>query len=487
MRYTVVLGLLLALAACTQTRITSVDVPDGAAIETALLNHIEILADDQFGGRRPGTDGEVRTLRYLVREWQAAGLQSGTNDPSNPWFAPVQLAISPPATGEVSLFDDAAKIDLPPGAVTVFSSQRRDLVDRAPMVFLTSDAPVDPIELTGKAAVVRYDGGQSFERIERLAGSGVAAVIVFADRGALDPIIEARNAGGYRLAGEDQALAPLVLVDRQAALAQPGITVLADELRARGAAPSSILPLPFEMSLDTQSAISQVTTHNLVGRLPGRDPDAGAVLLMAHWDHFGECGEEGDADRICNGAVDNASGLAMLTELARLLGQGPALDRDVYFLATTAEEWGLLGATAFTREPALPLETIVAAFNLDTSALAPRGSPVAIVGEGFGPLDAEVRSVIASAGGQVAGEDIASAYVRRQDGWAFIQADVPTLMVSSSFADRAALERYTRERYHRASDEVEGIELGGAAQDLLIHLALVRHFATIASHPGGKD
>ncbi|QYU67166.1 M28 family peptidase [Leptolyngbya sp. 15MV] len=275
-----------------------------------------------------------------------------------------------------------------------------------------------------------------------------------------------------------------MLVDRDAALLKPGSAALMERLREADTGQDGAVPLPYALSIDTRTRLVEVRTHNLVARLPGRDPGAGAVLLLGHWDHFGECGPTDAPDRLCSGAVDNASGLAMLTEIARTLAQAPRLDRDVYFLATTAEEWGLLGAYAFTREPPMPLDTIVAAFNLDTSALAGRGAPVAIVGEGLGPIDAEVLAVIAASGRRVEGRDLAREYARRQDGWALIQADVPALMVSSSFADRELLERYTRERYHQPTDTPDKVELGGAAEDLVLHLALVRHFASLATHPG---
>ncbi len=480
-------AVLALLAACAPVRPVSAPPDDLDAIEAALHRHIEVLASDEFGGRAPGTEGETQTLRYLAREWQAAGLDSGTNDPSNPWFAPVELATSPPATGTVEFHRGERTVVLPREAVTVLSSETRDLVERAPMLFLGSGAVLDPTAIAGHAPVLTLDDPGAFGRIEQLAAAGAAAVVVIAARADLAPIVAARNAGGYRLAGDERSLAPIVLVELEAAMAQPGVAALVTQLRDADAAQGGTFSLPFSVSLDTRSRVSQVKTHNLIARLPGRDPRAGAVLLLAHWDHFGTCGEEGDADRICNGAVDNASGLAVLTELARLLAQGPQLDRDVYFLATTAEEWGLLGAYAFTRDPPLPLDTIVAAFNLDTSALAARDAPVAIVGAGLGPLDGEVEAIIAAQGRRVGGRDLAPLYARRQDGWALVQSDVPALMVSSSFADSTLLSEFERTRYHRADDELEGIELGGAAQDLLLHLALVRHFGSVALHPGARE
>ncbi|MFX8425972.1 M20/M25/M40 family metallo-hydrolase, partial [Acinetobacter baumannii] len=76
---------------------------------------------------------------------------------------------------------------------------------------------------------------------------------------------------------------------------------------------------------------------------------------------------------ICNGAVDNASGLAVITEVARALSLGRQLDRDVYVLATTGEELGLLGAKAFAENPPVPLDRIVAVLNVDSTGIVPAG------------------------------------------------------------------------------------------------------------------
>src|SRR3546814_19022990 len=120
--------------------------------------------------------------------------------------------------------------------------------------------------------------------------------------------------------------------------------------------------------------------------------------------------------RICNGAVDNASGIAVLIEVAKRLGQGARPDRDIYFLATTAEEKGLLGAHYFADHPVVPLSDITVALNVDTIAISPRGTPVATIGRGTPAYDAVVREVATKLGRTLdqAGED--DAFIPRQAG-----------------------------------------------------------------------
>ena len=202
------------------------------------------------------------------------------------------------------------------------------------------------------------------------------------------------------------------------------------------------------------------------------------MLFLAHWDGFGICAEPPAEDLICNGAIDNASGIAVLTEIARRVSRLPQMDRDIYFVATTAEELGLLGAHAFAENPPLPLGQIVAAFNIDSFAIAPAGTPLAIVGKGMTGLDPQIAAVARQQKRKLVDGDAANAYVRRQDGWALQQHDIPAVMVTSAYGDLSRLEKFFDTNYHRPSDDLkQAIELGGAAEDVAFHVALARWFA----------
>lgn len=224
-----------------------------------------------------------------------------------------------------------------------------------------------------------------------------------------------------------------------------------------------------------------IATHNLIARLPGSEPQAGAVLLVAHWDHLGHgarCRGKRD-DAICNGAVDNASGLAMLIEIARLLAKGPRPRRDIYFLATSGEEDGLRGASAFIADPPVPLEKFAAAFNLDTEGVAPAGGPAVVLANPDGAaLEALIAATAFDVGVTLVPQTSDNAkFLRRQDGWAFEGTGVPAVMISAAFADGPRFDAYLARRYHRASDALGGVELGAAAEMVLFHTALLRRAA----------
>ncbi len=236
------------------------------------------------------------------------------------------------------------------------------------------------------------------------------------------------------------------------------------------------------------SANREFESANVIAKLPGSRPEAGAIVMMAHWDHTGECGAPDDEDKICNGAVDNASGVAAMLETARRLAMGPQLERDVYIFGTTAEEMGLLGARYFADNPPVPLENIHAALNIDTIAIAPADAPLSVIGWNRTPLDESIKGVAASLGRTVEVGEESEMYIRRQDGWALMNKGVPSVLVSSSFGDAELTQQYMSTRYHRANDEIwAGFEIGGAASDVPVYVALMRHWGTQAlySKPQG--
>lgn len=459
-------------------------------IELRLMAHIQVLASDEFEGREPGTPGESLTLRYLARQWFDIGLTSGTNDPGHEWFAPVTLVGREPA-GSNAQFSRKGRIQyVQRDTVWMVTSGKRSLVKNAPLLFVGTDRGSQQLgrtELAGRVALLLDAGIDDSKRQNELLSGGASAVLTVLDGDrTLEHVAARRKRSGYALADENTGGDLEGFITRagvQSLLRGSGLTL--EELEARSAKPDFVpFPLEITASLEATSCEMTIRTHNLIGKLPGKEPAAGAVLFVAHWDHFGICAEPPAEDLICNGAIDNASGIAVLTEVARRLSAGSQLDRDVYFLATTAEELGLLGAHAFAEQPPLPLKQIVAAFNIDTAAIAPRGSPLAIVGRGMTKLDPQIAEVARREKRRLIENDDANAYVQRQDGWALLQHDIPAVMVTSAYSDLKRLDHFFETDYHRPSDDLKHrIELGGAAEDVIFYVALARWFADLKRVP----
>lgn len=451
------------------------------SLEDQLRAHIEVLASDEFEGREPGTEGEAKTLRYLGKQWFDMGLVSGTNSPASEWFMPITLVAREPAASTIQFSRRGRNYFLQSAAGLMFTSGKRSLVRNAPVLFVGRADKTLPgrNELAGRVALILDGEGNSSERQDALLEAGAAAVITVLDgERSLAEIAARRQRSGYALASDVLGgdLEGFITSSALTRVLSLQVSALEAEADKPGFVPRLV---DATVSLEATTRETTIRTHNLIGKISGRRPESGAVLFVAHWDHFGICGEAPAEDIICNGAIDNASGLASLTEIARRLVKGPRMDRDIYFLATTAEELGLLGAHAFAENPPIPLSQIVAAFNLDSVALAPAGSAVAIVGKGMTPFDDEIAQVVRRQKRKLVDSDSANAYVRRQDGWALLQHDIPAVMVSSAYADLGRIEGFFDGDYHRPGDGTAGktIELGGAAEDVALHVALARWFA----------
>ena len=235
--------------------------------------------------------------------------------------------------------------------------------------------------------------------------------------------------------------------------------------------------------MQAMNAQGDTSSRNVIGVVRGAKPDGRAVVLMAHWDHLGLCRPADPVDRICNGAVDNGSGTAALLAVAARVAR-MKLDRDVWFVFTGAEEWGLLGATAFANAPPMPLESIVAGFNMDTIAVAGPGAPVAFLAAKGTGLEGIVDEAAKAVGRARDTDGEADGFLQRQDGWALAQRSVPMVMVGGSFSDMKALMGFIGSSYHGKDDELtDATELRGATEDANLHVELVRRAASRTFRP----
>jgi hypothetical protein len=469
----------LTLSACAKVPLATVPAPERAAIAANLTRDINVLASDEFGGREPGTDGETRTVAYLIEQLQSAGLTSGTNDPGSAWRAPVALVNTAPSGSDITFEIGGENIAVGSDQGAAFTTARRLLIGRGQMIFVGFEADsIDPESIEGKVVVMLGEPGASAARRAQLFGANPSAIItVVEDETAIEQVGRGYRRENVILASEEQKrLSGFVTHDAmRAANGEAHWNALVEEAGTDSFSPG---PLEATVSMEAMSNRREFTSSNVIGLLPGAVPGSGAVFLLAHWDHLGACGDQDDL--ICNGAVDNASGIAVMLELTRRLAASGPHDRDIYVLATSAEESGLLGAKAFAAAPPIALESVIAAFNFDTSAIAPSGSVVGFVGEGRTPLDQVILEVMAASGRELGDREFAESFVRRQDGWALLERGVPAVFLSTAFSSQITLGPYLARDYHRPSDEIGAIELGGAIDDLLLHQALVERIANTA-------
>lgn len=470
---------------------------DAPVTEAELADHIKILSSDAFEGRAPGTEGEDRTIAYVVGEWAKLGLEPVSGS-ATPWLQGVPL-VETQATGGTATFRLKGS-DLGVGADGVLLTGRDAKVSLAnlPVVFVgygLDGAGKVNADVSGKVAVMLYDNapfGENLpryrERRQKLADAGASAVLVVATDDVLWSQLQSSVGGkATRLASAAPGapvtgfLSPTAADTLFQKAGQDGAALRAAAKAAdyKGAA------LPATADFATTSVVRAYESNNIIAKLPGAKPDGKAVLFLGHWDHLGICAPDDPKDRICNGAVDNASGIAVLTAVAKRLASGKRPDRDIYFMATTAEEKGLLGAHWFADHPVVPLADITVALNIDTIAISPRGTPVATIGRGKPAYDAVVRAAATKLGRKLDEDGEADAFVQRQDGWALGAKGVTSLMVGGSFSDMPLLEKFLESDYHGTSDEFsDKVPLGGAAEDADLHVALGRVFADTKLWPG---
>ena len=155
------------------------------------------------------------------------------------------------------------------------------------------------------------------------------------------------------------------------------------------------VPLDATMSLDLKSTSVEKSSRNVIGLLPGSEAPDEAIIYMAHWDHLGTHEGETGGDNIYNGAVDNATGVAAILELAEAFRKAKTPPkRSILFLAVTLEESGLLGSKYYVAHPVIPLDKTVGVINLDALAPVGKAHDITVVGKGSSELEDVLKTVL---------------------------------------------------------------------------------------------
>ncbi|GGZ55281.1 M28-family zinc peptidase [Lysobacter xinjiangensis] len=266
---------------------------------------------------------------------------------------------------------------------------------------------------------------------------------------------------------------------------------LKKQAQTRGFKPVEIKGATFSAKYDVDSQV--ITSQNVVGRLTGKKRADETVIYSGHWDHLGIGQPDAKGDRIYNGAVDNATGIAAMIELGRAFAKAPRTDRSIVFLAVTAEEKGLLGSEYYASKPVYPLGKTVGVINMD--ALDPNGLAKNFTISGSAKLDLLDRLTgTAKTFGLAYSPDPhpEAGYFFRSDHFPFAKRGVPAISygsgndwvdggVAAAEADQA---KYTEERYHQPADQWEASwTFAGMAHDLGMLYTLGRDLANSNDWP----
>jgi Zn-dependent M28 family amino/carboxypeptidase len=518
--------------------------PALAAIDGAgMLAHIKVLASDDFEGRAPGTRGETLTVDYLVAQFKALGLQ-----PGNPDGTYVQKV---PLTGYISATEATVRvrdrtIELKAPFDFVGRSPRREeevRIEDSPLVFvgygvvapeygwddykgadlrgktlvmLINDPPVpdprDPSKLDEKmfkGKAMTYYGRYTYKYEMGAKLGATAVVIVHETQAAAYPYIVVVNSFGrenfeIRSAAPDPELpdvpAWIPLGKAKEVFAAAGHDFEALKKRA---VDKDFRPVPLGASITfkVRNWMRDIDSHNVVARIEGSDPALRDehVVYTAHWDHLGWNPRlpGTKADQVYHGALDNASGIGALLAVAKAfkaLKVPPR--RSVLFIATTAEEQGLLGARYYARRPLYPLHRTLANINVDGVNMWGRTRDVTMVGLGRSSLDETMGAVAASQGRTVRAESRPeNGGFYRSDHFEFVRAGVPAAYVSRGIdfiGKPADFEKHLNDTfvandYHRPTDIVRpDWDLSGAVEDVQLIFRLGYDVAAADRYPAWK-
>ncbi len=373
-----------------------------------LSEDVKTLSSDAFEGRGPATPGETKTVEYVVAQMKAAGLQPGGDlkDGKRAWTQAVPLARS-----QIS---GTPKLGVSVGGKAQALTQGEQIAVRAamegsksvsikdaPLVFLGYgvDAPerkwddFKGVDLKGKIGVVLINdpdfesgqgdfGGKAMTyygrwtyKFEEGARKGAAGILIVHET--------APASYGWNTVKNSNTNTMFDVVRDNGAAVHPKLEgwiqrdFAADLFKRSGldfeaqkklAQTRDFKPVELKgAAFSADYAVDQqvITSQNVVGRVEGTQRPDETVIYSAHWDHLGVGEPDKKGDKIYNGAVDNATGVAALIEMGRAFANGPKPQRSVVFLAVTAEEKGLLGSEYYASKPLYPLGKTVADINMD--------------------------------------------------------------------------------------------------------------------------
>jgi Zn-dependent M28 family amino/carboxypeptidase len=512
----------VAVAGVLASTALSAAVPTTTIDPKRLAAHIQTLGSDAYEGRGPNTPGETKSVAYIINQFQAAGLQPGgvIVGGKRTWTQPVPLLKAEHRRNPtVAINTRGGSINLVQGAdIAVrapLNGQSQISIANAPIVFVGYGVSAPErgwddfkgVDVKGKVLVVLindpdFDGGEGqfggkamtyygrwTYKYEEAAKRGAAGVMIVHETApASYGWNTVKNSNTNTMfdivrANPSASHTPFESwIQRDTAVKMFAAAGMNFDTLKVAARRKDFRPVDLGQSLTASAdATSQViNSQNVVGRIAGKGRPDESVIYSAHWDHLGIGLPDANGDKIYNGALDNASGVAQLIEQARSFARGPRPARSIVFLAVTAEEKGLLGSEYYARNPLYPLGKTVAVLNTDGGSIAGRARDFSTSGAVKQDLQDMLVEEGARQGRHYSPDPKPEAgHFYRSDHFSMAKVGVPAIsyeggqdLVSGGTARGSALaEDYTTKRYHQPDDEYSpSWDLTGMAQDTqLLH------------------
>jgi Zn-dependent M28 family amino/carboxypeptidase len=508
MRVYLIITILMVVAGCNPN--APEDSKSVEVDQSTIGKHLERLASDEFAGRMPGTDGEVKTVNYLKEEFTKLGALPGNGDS---YFQKVPLIkfngipseemIISGADNNIGLkhFNDYM-------AVTEKAIPEVGL-DNSELVFAGYGivAPeygwndYEGIDWNGKTAVVLvndpgYESGDSalFKgnemtyygrwtyKYEEAARQGAAGILIIHETGPAGygwGVIQSSNTNNYLILESE-----VPAVDVEGWISAESAEKIFDSSVLKGKDYKALarnrdfkpVPLGLTASVKIKNSISKLVSKNVIALIPGTERKNEYIIYSAHWDHFG-IGKAIDGDSIYNGAIDNASGTAALLALAEAFKKAGPTKRSVVMMAVTCEEQGLLGSAYYAEHPVFDPQKTVANINIDALLAPCPMKDLTIVGYGHSEMDEYAREAAEKQGRYIIKDpEPEKGYFFRSDHFNFAKIGIPALYASGSFEGftrnkeeiKAFMDDYLQNKYHKPTDEYdpETTDLSGMQFDV---------------------
>jgi Zn-dependent M28 family amino/carboxypeptidase len=467
-------------------------------------DNVKVLADDTMEGRETGSEGLRKAQAYVVEQLKKSGVQPAGKDG---YYQPVKLVSRQIVEAESSaaLIHDGKPEPLAQGDDFIFNT-RVDLAPEVegPLVFVGYGLTVPEknyddlagADLKGKIAVILSGSPQEIpgplashyqtaaERWKALRNAGLIGIIAIPNPASMDvpwsrialnrnhPSMDLADAVFNETAGEKLAL---LFNPANADKLFSGTGHTFNELAALGKDRKPLPHFPLNASIKAKAKLDKkdINSANIVAKLAGSDPTLKNeyVVLSAHIDHIG-IGEPINGDRIYNGAMDNASGSAVLLDVAASLKKSPEiLKRSLLFVFVTAEEKGLLGSKYFAQYPTVDPKSMVANINIDMFLPIIPLKTLTVWGLDESDLGDLARKVAQSRGVNVQSDPEPQRNIFiRSDQYNFIRHGIPALAMGvapdpNSSEQKKLFKDWLTNRYHAPSDDLaQPVDLGAAAQ-----------------------
>jgi len=519
-RFFIVSAILLAAAACAAFAAT-----DFAAEGQRWWAHIQYLASDEMKGRNTGSPEHLKAARYVAGEFERSGLKpAGTNGYMQPVKFNVKQIVEDQSSLELIRDGKAEKLSLGDDANLSLRGDIQESTEAAAVFagygFHVPEKDYDDLaglDVKGKVVIYLSGGPKSIpgplkshyqssaERWKFLKAAGAVGVGVIQNPKSMD--VPWSRATLARLMPSMNLQDPALQETKGQRLALSINAVHADKFfEGTGHTISEILqaadddkPLPhFPLAATIRAHVQlkrwDVESQNVAGILPGADPKLKNeyVVMTAHLDHVG-VGQPINGDSIYNGAMDDASGVASILEISRLLRESHAKPRrSILFVAVTGEEKGLLGSRFFTEHPTVNEKNIVADINLDMFLPLHALHYIEVQGLAESSLGDDIREIAKEAGVEVqADKEPQRNLFIRSDQYSFIRKGIPALAFKFGYLPGSPEEKlhkdWLKNRYHAPSDDVnQPVDKAAAARFNQIILNLLERVADASARPQWK-